>query len=56
MRADQVSMEVFGSVDYTERIIRLNPDIVKLPVLPVGTLLKLPEREESKPKGVNLWS
>jgi len=55
MRADQVSMEVFGTVDYAEEIIRTN-HIAYKPILPVGTLLKLPEERKPEPKGVNLWS
>ena len=55
MRADQVSMEVFGTVDYTEEIVRIN-HIADQPILPVGTLLKLPKERKPEPKGVNLWS
>ncbi|ADV47014.1 phage tail protein [Nitratifractor salsuginis DSM 16511] len=49
-------MDVFGTVDYTEKILRLNPETHKMPIIPAGTLLKLPEREEKQAKGVNLWS
>jgi phage tail protein X len=56
MRADQVSMDAFGTVGYTEKILRLNPAIHKLPIIPAGTLLRLPDKEEKQPKGVNLWS
>lgn len=56
MRADQVSMEVFGSVDYTQEILRLNPALTTQPIIPEGTLIKLPDPTEPEPKGINLWS
>lgn len=55
MRADQISQQVFGTVDYTKDIIRLNPEISTQLVLPVGTIVKLPEIKTVEPKGVNLW-
>ena len=57
MRIDQVSMEVYGTVDYTEEIIRLNPSVAFEPILPIGTLLTLPPvKEKPEEQGVNLWS
>ena len=56
IRADQIAQQVFGNVRQTEEIITLNPHIQRAPVIPEGTIVKLPEPKEPQPKGVNLWS
>ena len=56
-RADQIAWKVYGSVDATEALIRSNPTIASMTIIPVGTLLRLPELQEpQKPQGVSLWS
>jgi len=55
MRVDQVSMAVYGSIDYTQQIIRLNPQTATRPILPAGMTLTLPDKKTPKPKGVTLW-
>lgn len=57
IRADQIAYEVFGSVDYTEEIVRLNPRVAFEPIIPSGVYLLLPQKKEKpKEQGVNLWS
>ena len=55
MRADQIALETLGGVERTQELIRLNPGMSKTPILPEGTVVKIPEREEAKPEGVHLW-
>ena len=56
-RADQIAWKVYGSVDATEALIRANPTIASMAIIPAGTLLQLPELQQpQKPQGVSLWS
>ena len=56
MRIDEIVQEVYGDVSLTQWLIRANPEVEITPVLPVGTLIYLPDPPKSEPKGVNLWS
>ena len=56
IRFDQIAREVYGDVGMTQALIRENPEHAGKAILSVGTLLVLPPKPESKPKGMNLWS
>ena len=55
MRADQISQQLYGAIDYTEEIIRRNPHIQTTPIIPAGTVIELPPKRKKEPKGVHLW-
>ena len=55
MRVDQVCALLYNDVNYTQELVRLNPDISCMLVMPVGKILIVPEKKEAKPTGVHLW-
>lgn len=55
MRADQVCVLLYNDVNYTQELVRLNPGISCMLVMPAGKILIVPEKKEAKPTGVHLW-
>jgi phage tail protein X len=56
MRIDEIAVEVYGDERLTQWLIRANPDIEITPILPIDTVIVLPDPPEEEPTGVNLWS
>ena len=57
IRIDQISLGVFGTVTYTQDILKINPDLLDKPILEIGTFVFLPNIKDGETKaGVNLWS
>ena len=55
MRFDEIARKVYGGVEMTQKLIRINPKYANYSVLPVGTILVLPKKEDKKPQGIHLW-
>jgi len=57
IRADQLTLKLLGDVKYTQLLLRANPYILNKPIIPEGTVIKIPkiEQEKEESKGIVLW-
>ena len=42
---DGIAFKVFGDEGYTDRIMKINPDLLETAIFPAGVLLEIPEAD-----------